>query len=134
MLWFFVDLTASYYLLLYYFCFRGPMNSFFVPFTISLFVNSPSSFSNFFRTCPDMSEYNQNIFVCHESIDCYHFVPIVPRNLKMAFFRKLDSFFKSPNLPKKKFPKNYSELEIWITCLLIWAGISNFKLRIVFLK
>jgi hypothetical protein len=44
--------------------------------------------------------------------------------LKVAFFRKWDSFFQ--------IPKNYSELEIWISCLLIWVGISNFKLRIVF--
>ena len=28
------------------------------------------------------------------------------------FFRKCDSFFKSPNLQKKDFPKNYPELEI----------------------
>ena len=29
------------------------------------------------------------------------------------FFRKWDSFFKYPNLPKKIIPKNYPELEIW---------------------
>ena len=51
---------------------------------------------------------------------------------KVGFFRKWDLFFKLPNLPKKYSKKNYPELEIWISCLLIWAGISNFKLRIVF--
>ena len=39
--------------------------------------------------------------------------------VKVAFFRKWDSFFKSPNLPKKSIAKKYSELEIWISCLLI---------------
>ena len=46
--------------------------------------------------------------------------------LKVAFFRKRYSFFKSPNLPK-----NYYKKISW-AFLLLWAGISNFKLRIVF--
>ena len=48
--------------------------------------------------------------------------------LKVAFFRKCNSFFKSP---KEITPNHYPELEIWISCLLLWAGISNFKFRIV---
>ena len=32
--------------------------------------------------------------------------------LKVAFFRKCDSFFKSPKIQKKIFQKNYPELEI----------------------
>ena len=32
---------------------------------------------------------------------------------------------------KKNIPNRYPELEIWISCLLLWAGISNFKFRIV---
>ena len=51
--------------------------------------------------------------------------------LKVAFFRKWDSFLYLP-ISQKNYSKNYPELEIWISCLLIWAGISNFKLRIVF--
>ena len=43
----------------------------------------------------------------------------------MSFFRKCVSFFKSPNLKKKI-------LKITIlSCLLLWAGISYFKFRIV---
>ena len=34
------------------------------------------------------------------------------KGLKVAFFRKCDSFFKSPNFLKKNIPKNYPELEI----------------------
>ena len=48
------------------------------------------------------------------------------------FFRKCDSFFKSPNLQNKNIPKNYPELEIWIFCLMLLAGSLNFKFRIVF--
>ena len=32
--------------------------------------------------------------------------------LKVAFFRKCDVFFRSPNLKKENIPKNYPELEI----------------------
>ena len=49
------------------------------------------------------------------------------------FFKKWDSFFQISQSHKKIIPKNYPELEIWISCLQIWAGISNLKLRIVFL-
>ena len=49
------------------------------------------------------------------------------------FFRKCDSFFKSPNL-QKNIPKNYPELKIWICCLLILAGNLDFKFRIVIWK
>ena len=47
------------------------------------------------------------------------------------FFRKFDSFFKSPNLQNKNIPNYYPELEIWICCLLLLGGNLNFKLRIV---
>ena len=50
----------------------------------------------------------------------------------MAFFQKVRFAFQISQSPKKIIPKNYPELEIWISCLLKWAGISNFKLRIVF--
>ena len=50
----------------------------------------------------------------------------------MAFFQKVRFVFQISQSSKKIIPKNYPELEIWISCLLIWAGISNFKLRIVF--
>ena len=40
--------------------------------------------------------------------------------------------FQISRSPKKIIPKNYPELEICISCLLIWAGSSNFKLEIVF--
>jgi hypothetical protein len=32
--------------------------------------------------------------------------------LKVAFFQKCGSFFRSPNLKRNKIPKNYPELEI----------------------
>ena len=47
---------------------------------------------------------------------------------KGGFFSESEIRFS--NLPISQ--KNYPELEIWISCLLIWAGISNFKIRIVF--
>ena len=40
---------------------------------------------------------------------CFHAVK--GRGLKVAFYRKCDVFFRSPNL-KKNIPKNYPELEI----------------------
>ena len=52
--------------------------------------------------------------------------------LKVAFFQKVRFIFQISQSPKKVIPKDYPELEIWVTCLLIWVGISNFKLRIVF--
>ena len=39
--------------------------------------------------------------------------------------------FQISQSPKKIIPKNYPELEIWISYLMLWAGISNFKFRIV---
>ena len=48
--------------------------------------------------------------------------------LNVAIFRKWDSFFKSP---KKVIPNHYPELEIQKNCFVLWAGISNFKFRIV---
>ena len=38
-------------------------------------------------------------------------------SLKVAFFRKWDSFFKS----SKIIPNHYLQLEIWINGLLLWA-------------
>ena len=55
-----------------------------------------------------------------------------PPILKVAFFQKVRFVFQISQSPKKIVPKNYPKLEIWISCLLIWAGISNFKFRIVF--
>ena len=46
----------------------------------------------------------------------------------MAFFRKCDLFFKSPNLKKKNIPKK----TILNLNIMLWAEILNFKLRIVF--
>ena len=51
--------------------------------------------------------------------------------LKVSFFQKVRFVFQISQSPKKIIPKNYPELER-ISCLLIWAGISNFNLRIVF--
>ena len=51
---------------------------------------------------------------------------------KVPFFQKVRFVFQISQSPKKIIPKNYPDLEIWISCLPIWAGISNFKLRIVF--
>ena len=53
---------------------------------------------------------------------------------KGGFFQKVRFVFQISQSPKKIIPKNYPELEIWISCLLICAGISNFKLRIAFLN
>ena len=53
------------------------------------------------------------------------------------FFRKCDVFFKSPNLQKKIFQKTILNLKFKIPAqniILLWAGILNFKLRIVFWK
>ena len=55
-------------------------------------------------------------------------------SLKVAFFQRVRFVFQISQFPKNIIPKNYPELEIWIYCLLIWAGISNFKIRIVFLE
>ena len=47
--------------------------------------------------------------------------------------KNIATFFQIFQCLKTSIPKNYPELEIWISCLQIWAGISNLKLRIVFL-
>ena len=46
----------------------------------------------------------------------------------MAFFQKVRCGFQ---ISKINIPNHYPELEIWISCLLLWAGNSNFKFRIV---
>ena len=51
--------------------------------------------------------------------------------LKVAFFQKVRFAFQISKSPKKITPNHYPELEIWISCLLLWAGISNPKFRIV---
>ena len=51
--------------------------------------------------------------------------------LKVAFFQKVRFIFQISKSPKKITPNHYPELEIWISCLLLWAEISNFKFRIV---
>ena len=51
------------------------------------------------------------------------------------FSERADSFFKSPNLQKKIFQKTILDLKFKIPALnsiLLWAGILNFKFRIVF--
>ena len=55
--------------------------------------------------------------------------------LKVFFFRKCDSFFKSPNLQisKKIFQKNYPELKFKFSAVTVFlAGNLNFKFRIVY--
>ena len=55
--------------------------------------------------------------------------------LKVAFFRKCDSFFRSPNLEKKIFQKTILNLKFKIPAqnsIMLWAGILNFKFKIVF--
>ena len=55
--------------------------------------------------------------------------------LKVAFFRKCDSFFKSPNLKKKIFQKTILSLKFKFPAnnsKVLLAGNLNFKLRIAF--
>ena len=52
---------------------------------------------------------------------CRHFGHL----LMVSFFRKWDSFFKSPNLPKKNIPKSYPELEISISRQLHFTVIGG---------
>ena len=55
--------------------------------------------------------------------------------LKVAFFRKFDSFFKSPNLQEKIFQKTTLNLKFKFpdkNTLLLLVGNLDFKLRIVF--
>ena len=40
-------------------------------------------------------------------------------------------FFFQISKSLKNTPNHYPELEIWLSCLLLWAGISNFRFRIV---
>ena len=59
-------------------------------------------------------------------------------SLKVAFFRKCDVFFKSPNLEKKKYSKKLHILNLKFkfpanNTLLFWAENLNFKFRIVFI-
>ena len=43
-----------------------------------------------------------------------------------------ESTIRFSNLQNKNIPNYYSELEIWICCLLLLVGNLNFKFRIVF--
>ena len=55
----------------------------------------------------------------------------------MAFFRKFNSFFQISESPKENIPKTILNLKFKIPAqniLLFWAGILNFKFRIVFLE
>ena len=61
------------------------------------------------------------------------------RNVRVTkggfFFRKCDSFFRSPNLEKKIFQKTILNLKFKIPAqnsIMLWAGILNFKFKIVF--
>ena len=48
----------------------------------------------------------------------YAFISCAMFQLKVAFFRKCNEFFKSP---KKNIPKSYPELEIWkLVSVVIW--------------
>ena len=54
---------------------------------------------------------------------------------KGVFFRKCDSFFKSPILPKKIFQKTILNLKYKISAnnsIMSRVGVLNFKFRIVF--
>ena len=46
------------------------------------------------------------------------------RSLKVAFFQKVWFVFQISKSPKN-IPKHYPELEIWMSCLLLWVGNSN---------
>ena len=46
-------------------------------------------------------------------------------------FSESEIRFSNLQTSKKNIPNHYPELEIWISCLLLWAGISNFKLSTV---
>ena len=48
--------------------------------------------------------------------------------LKVTFFQKVQCVFQ---ISKIDIPNRYPELDIWISCLLLWTGDSNFKFRIV---
>ena len=50
---------------------------------------------------------------------------------KGFFFRKVRFVFQISKSPKQFTPNHYPELEIWISCSLLWAGISDFKFSIV---
>ena len=55
--------------------------------------------------------------------------------LKVAFFRKCDSFFRSPNLKKNIFQKTILSLKFKFhanNTLLLFAKNLNIKFRIVF--
>ena len=45
-------------------------------------------------------------------------------HLKVAFCQKVRCIF---HIAKINIPNHYPELEIWISCLHLWAGNSNFK-------
>ena len=51
--------------------------------------------------------------------------------LKVVFFSEREIRFSNLQISKKIIPKHYPELEIWISCLLLWAVMSNFKCWIV---
>ena len=58
-------------------------------------------------------------------------------DLKVFFFRKYDSFFKSPNLRKKYSKKTILNLNFKIPAqnsIMLKAGILKFKFRIVILN
>ena len=51
--------------------------------------------------------------------------------LKMASFQRVRFIFQISKPPKKDVPNHYPELDIWISFLLLWAGISSSKFRIM---
>ena len=74
------------------------------------------------------STYNRNlrVYINQYTIDNPHCTIV-----KVAFFRKCESLFKSP---KKIFQKTILNLKFKIPAhnsIILWAGILNFKFRIV---
>ena len=55
----------------------------------------------------------------------------LPNSTNGGFFSVSVIRFSNLQISKKNTPNHYPELEIWISCLLLWAGISNFRFRIV---
>ena len=87
-----------------------------------------------------LSLWNQLVLLSSHS--CWQLIQMRPctrpcvyfHQLKVAFFRKYDEFFKSPNLQKKYSKKTILNLKFKIPAhnsIMLWAGILDFKFRIV---
>ena len=73
---------------------------------------------------------DQKIWSWHNLTFIYYFSMFLVF-IKGGFFQKVWFFFQISKSQRKITPNHYPELEIWISCLLLWARISNFKFRIV---